>query len=163
MEKAALEITEITQHAWFPLFPIETLVCVAKATNVHLQIVKTLISSQSTDFRYNGIDYFDILEKDMRAFNLMKKRYKFVELFFKDLLADMEQYLSLIRVRRVVSVQPTPIDIPLNTQLNIEVTPTQPEDYSSVGITGFENPLFWESSSFLSEQDLSGIFTREFE
>jgi len=154
IERTALEITSITEHTYYPLFPPDVLPCVAKAAHVHLTMVNSMMAHNN--FVHNNVDYFEILQKDLRAFNVMSKRYKFVPLYFKDLVSEIEQAISLVKTRRVVT------ELCLDRQQNSieeEIVAVDPEisDYISVPFESGGIPFLWD----MEDEDFSAIFPPE--
>lgn len=102
IEKCALEITQLTDHEAFPLFPVEIVACILVAGQIHVQIVKMLLQQDSTDFVYNNTNYFEILQKDLRAIDILRKRYKILSKF-NHVIREVEECAAMIKAKVALS------------------------------------------------------------
>ncbi|KAG2388032.1 hypothetical protein C9374_000882 [Naegleria lovaniensis] len=96
IEKSALNITNHTENPLYPLFPVDILFCVRPAVEIHLEICNTLLQRGGNDFIHNGIDYFSILKKDLRAFALMKPKFKAVIKFINKVTDRVEKMIAVM-------------------------------------------------------------------
>ncbi|EFC42773.1 hypothetical protein NAEGRDRAFT_58437 [Naegleria gruberi] len=117
IEQAALNITMATQHELFPLFLPYLVPYISAATLVHLRVLKMNIQSYSSStstivsqHRANNwstlMYYEDILKKDLRAMQIMAKRFKLVSLNYSKLMKEIEDtFENLENLKR--STKPT--------------------------------------------------------
>jgi len=138
VEDSALRITLLTEHEYFVMMPPPIVSHVVLSARIHLHIVKciergerenpvlTTLPSRNGKAPVLGLlDYYDVLSKDFRALNMMSCRFKKVNLFYRDLLNEMETVLH------------QRLELQLGTDLNL-TTATQPqqelEDFDSCNI-----------------------------
>ncbi|KAG2375013.1 hypothetical protein C9374_010387 [Naegleria lovaniensis] len=165
IEKCALEITQITEHEAFPLFPVEVVACVIAASQIHIQIVKMLLQQDSADFMYNGNNYFEILQKDLRGIDILRKRYKILSKF-SNLIGEIEDCVSLIKAKIALGLERDVI-YPQHGVME-EQTSYQPTMATQSGggdlLVPEQNFLLFEdiiSANLLSSDDLNHVFDFE--
>ena len=100
-EECALSVTRQTENELFSYAPSGVVPFVVAAAKVHLNIVKSIekdermhptscfVRSSTNDYVPILVDYFDILQKDLKALQVLSKRYKKVTLFHSELLDDI--------------------------------------------------------------------------
>ncbi|EFC40981.1 hypothetical protein NAEGRDRAFT_80888 [Naegleria gruberi] len=108
IEESALKITFGTENELFLFVPPPIVAHVAAAAKVHLHIVKSIEAGErqnpevmmvptvnyGEEPRVGTVDYYEILAKDLRALNILSKRYKKVSLFHKTLMQEMEEIIN---------------------------------------------------------------------
>ena len=106
IEECALIITTLTEHYNFSLTPASIVQYVALASRVHLQIVNNIQQGLrenpvlvrkpiSNAYEIEVVDYFEILSKDLRALYSLRNRFKKLDLYYKELIIEMEHALQL--------------------------------------------------------------------
>ncbi|KAG2385726.1 hypothetical protein C9374_003541 [Naegleria lovaniensis] len=107
IEECALKITLATELELFVFVPPPIVAHCAAAAKVHLHIVKAIENGERQNPEIGmvpsvsggeptlgTIDYYEILSKDLRALNILSKRYKKVSLFHKSLMNEMEDIIQ---------------------------------------------------------------------
>ncbi|EFC37988.1 predicted protein [Naegleria gruberi] len=102
MEEIALKITLMTEHELFPVLFLATVGFAIEAGEFHLQICKEIEMGlkprtgavKGVSGRLITFDYFSILEKDLRALNLLAARYRRITKFYSKLMTEMSQIIE---------------------------------------------------------------------
>ncbi|KAF0976685.1 hypothetical protein FDP41_003980 [Naegleria fowleri] len=107
IEECALKITLATELELFVFVPPPIVAHCVAAAKVHLHIVKAIENGERQNPEIGmipsitggeptlgTIDYYEILSKDLRALNILAKRYKKVSLFHKSLMNEMEDIIQ---------------------------------------------------------------------
>jgi len=107
IEESALRITLCTENELFIFVPPPIVAHVAAAAKVHLHIVRSIEKGErenpevtmvpsityGKESTLSTVDYYEILAKDLRALNILSKRYKKVALFHKAMMQEMEDII----------------------------------------------------------------------
>ncbi|KAG2381527.1 hypothetical protein C9374_006516 [Naegleria lovaniensis] len=96
IEQSALSITNHTENPLYPLFPIDVVFCVKQAVEKHLEICNSILQQGGNDFVHNGVDYCSILKKDLRAFTVMKPKFKAVNKWINNISSRIEEMIATI-------------------------------------------------------------------
>lgn len=100
IEKSALNIIHLTENPLYPLFPVDILFCVKPAVNIHLEICHELVLQSHSlgcgrnDFVHHGVDYYNILKKDLRSFTVMKPKFKAITKWINKITDQIEQMIA---------------------------------------------------------------------
>ncbi|EFC37282.1 hypothetical protein NAEGRDRAFT_81991 [Naegleria gruberi] len=88
IEASAFYIAQSLDHPRFSLLPFEVLLHVSYAAEYHLQKVDSGIITN------NGINYLDLLRKELHAYNSLKSKYRIVAFHFSQVFEKIESLLN---------------------------------------------------------------------
>ena len=111
IDQSAIQITALTENPWFPVFPLELIAFLNAAAKVHLEKAKSLRHTGS--LIHNNTDYLTLLRKDLRAFNVMRSKYKAASAQPSEVCLELEKFLHEIDTSFVNSAPPM-LDSPHN-------------------------------------------------
>ncbi|EFC42063.1 predicted protein [Naegleria gruberi] len=98
IEECALKITTTTESGQLSFSPSFLIAPIAAACKIHLQIVKLIEKGDRKNCDVSSplgaIDYYQVLSKDLRALQILSKRYKGVQLFHHNMIKEIETIIE---------------------------------------------------------------------
>ncbi|KAL9646143.1 hypothetical protein ABK040_008020 [Willaertia magna] len=97
IEESAAKITELTENELFPYLSFAVIPFIMISSKIHLKLCKIAIVENNGPklCKFSGLDYFELLKKDLRAINIFANKFKRVYVVYGPIIKEMEEVLLL--------------------------------------------------------------------